>query len=57
MGIKKVPKEVWKGLCSIVLALFVILMLGAPVAESYSGRINTYLGISTTVVESSSDAE
>ena len=57
MGIKKVPKEVWKGLCSIVLALFVILMLGAPVAESYSGRINTYLGISTTVVESSTDAE
>lgn len=50
MGIKGVRKEVWKGLCAIALAIFVIVMLAAPVAESYSGRINTALGISTTMI-------
>lgn len=48
MGIKGIRKEVWKGLCAIVLAIFVIAMLAGPVAEAYSGRINTALGISTT---------
>lgn len=52
MGIKGIGKEVWKGLCAIMLAIFVIVMLAMPVAESYSGRINTALGISTTVVVS-----
>lgn len=52
MGIKGVPKEVWKGICAIALAIFVIAMLAGPVTESYSGRINTALGISTTQVVS-----
>lgn len=50
MGIKGVRKEVWKGLCAIALAIFVITLLAGPVAESYSGRINTALGISTTQI-------
>lgn len=50
MGIKGVRKEVWKGLCAIALAIFVIALLAGPVAESYSGRINTALGISTTQI-------
>ncbi len=43
-----VKKEVWKGLAAIAIALFTLVMMTAPVAESYSGKINTVLGISTT---------
>ncbi len=50
MGIKGIRKELWKGLAAIVLAIFVIALLAGPVAESYAGRINTALGISTTQV-------
>ena len=52
MGIRDIRKEVWKGLCAIALAIFVIAMLAGPVAESYSGRINTALGISTSQIVS-----
>ncbi len=45
---KGVKKEVWKGLAAIAIALFTIAMMAAPVAESYAGKINTALGISTT---------
>lgn len=45
-----IKKEVWKGLAAIAIALFTIAMMVAPVAESYSGKINTALGISTTRV-------
>ena len=45
---KGVKKEVWKGLAAIAIALFTVAMLAAPVAESYAGKINTSLGISTT---------
>ncbi len=45
---KGVKKEVWKGLAAIAIALFTVAMLAAPVAESYAGKINTALGISTT---------
>lgn len=57
MGIKGIKKEVWKGIAAIGISLFVILCLAAPVAESYSGRINAALGISTTQVISSSSSE
>lgn len=50
MGLKGIRKEVWKGLAAIALAIFVIAMLAGPVAESYAGRINTALGISTTQI-------
>ncbi|MGI6230012.1 MAG: hypothetical protein ACOYJL_03755 [Tractidigestivibacter sp.] len=50
MAIKKVRKEVWKGIAAIALALLVILALATPVAQSYEGRINTALGISTTQI-------
>lgn len=43
-----VKKEIWKGLAAIAIALFTIAMMAAPVAESYAGKINTALGISTT---------
>ena len=53
MGIKNVRKEVWKGLAAIVLAIFVAVLLAAPVAKSYEGRINSALGIDTTqIIES-----
>lgn len=52
MGLKGVKKEVWKGIAAIALALFVIVTLGIPVAQNYAGRINTALGINTTVVVS-----
>ena len=45
-----IKKEVWKGLAAIAITLFTLVMMGAPVAESYSGKINTALGISTTRV-------
>lgn len=57
MALKNVPKEVWKGLASIALAIFVVVTLGAPVADAYSARINNFLGITTTTVVSSSDSE
>lgn len=52
MGLKGIKKEVWKGIAAIALALFVIVMLAAPVAESYAGRINAALGINTTRIVS-----
>lgn len=55
MGIKGIKKEVWKGLAAIALAIFVITLLAAPVAESYSGRINAALGISTTQIITSDE--
>ena len=57
MALKNVPKEVWKGLASIALAIFVVVTLGAPVADAYSARINNFLGITTTTVVSSSDSK
>lgn len=48
--LREVKKEVWKGLAAIFLALLVILALAAPVADSYSGKINAALGINTTTV-------
>ena len=47
-----VKKEVWKGLAAITAAIFTIVMMAAPVAESYAGKINTALGISTTRIVS-----
>ena len=46
-----VKKEVWKGLAAITAAIFTTMM-AAPVAESYAGKINTALGISTTRIVS-----
>lgn len=43
-----IKKEVWKGLAAIFVAIFTIAMMAAPVAESYAGKINAALGISTT---------
>ena len=47
-----VKKEVWKGRAAITAAIFTIVMMAAPVAESYAGKINTALGISTTRIVS-----
>lgn len=52
MKLREVKKEVWKGLAAIALAILVITALAAPVADSYSGKINTALGINTTTVVS-----
>ena len=41
-------KEVFRGLAGVSSVLMVIGAIGAPVAENYSGRINTVLGISTS---------
>ncbi|WP_321971010.1 hypothetical protein [Paratractidigestivibacter sp.] len=43
-----IKKEVWKGLAAIALAVLTLTLMASPVAESYAGKINTALGISTT---------
>lgn len=54
-AIKGIKKEVWKGLAAIAVAILVIVALASPVAESYAGRINAALGISTTQIIASGE--
>lgn len=45
-------KEVFRGLASIFSFFLIIIIMAMPVAETYSGRINTVLGVSTSKIVS-----
>ena len=53
----KIKKELFRGLAAIFAFLLVIINLGTPVAYSYDGRINNFLGINTSKIVSSGSAD
>ena len=48
----KIKKEVTRGLGAVSACLLTVVSVGSPVAEAYSGRLNTVLGIETTKIVS-----
>lgn len=53
----KIKKELTRGLGAVSAFMLVAVNLGAPVADSYEGRINTVLGINTTKIVSDDTKE
>ena len=53
----KIKKELTRGLGAVSAFMLVAVNLGAPVADSYEGRINTVLGINTTKIVSDDSKE
>lgn len=46
----KVKKEVYRGFAAVMAFLLVVVTYGSQIANAYSGRINTVLGITTSKV-------
>lgn len=48
-------KQIFRGGASLCSFLFVLTLFGAQVASDYSGTVNSFLGVQTTVIENDSD--
>lgn len=46
----KIKKEVFRGLSAVLAFLLIVVSFGSGIANSYAGRINTVLGVSTSKV-------
>lgn len=46
----RIKKEVFRGLSALLAFLLIVVSFGSSIANSYAGRINTVLGVSTSKV-------
>ena len=53
----KVKKELWRGLAAVMAFLLIIVTFLSPIADTYSGRINSVLGVETSKVVSSGSSD
>lgn len=53
--IRMKKKQIFRGGASLCSFLFVLTLFGAQVASDYSGTVNSFLGVQTTVIENDSD--
>jgi len=50
--VSSTKKELWRGLAAVMAFLLIIVTFASPVADTYSGRINSVLGAQTSKVVS-----